>query len=131
VLVQLEADVAVILAVVVVGRVADVRAPHQLGRHRVPGERRHAGRAIHGGADAELRPRLGVIEGVRIDEEVTDARLGEDVVQAGIEGAFRHPHALGRAAKMRSCSCTAVKTWARTVAGSELSMAGSRACRRR
>src|SRR5262249_44934352 len=88
-LIEIKTDVAVVFAVVVIGRIAALTAPDKLGRHGVPGKGGNAGGAPDGSADAEQRFRFGMVQGVRVHEEVADTGCRQDLVQARIEGAFR------------------------------------------
>ena len=90
---QVEADVSVEVAVVLVARVAFLGAPHLLGRLHVAAEGGDAARAVERGVDAVDRPAIGEQDAVRIDEEVADGRLAQQLVDAGDVAALAQPHA--------------------------------------
>ena len=95
VVIEIEADVAVELAVDVIAGIAFDGAPDLLGRFGVAA---HAGDAALGahdrGVDAVLGPRLGEQDAVRIDEEVADAAVAEDFIDARRVAALGQPDAL-------------------------------------
>src|SRR5262249_40199896 len=101
IVVEIEADVAIELAVDVVARIAFDGAPNLLGGLGVAP---HAGDAALGthdrSIDAVLRPRLREQDAVRIDEEVADAALFEDFIDARDIAALGQPHALRAFAEM-------------------------------
>ena len=78
--IEVEADVAVEIAVVVVAGIAFDGAPDLLGRFGVAGQ---GGDAAPGaedrGIDAVLGPRLGEQDAVRVDEEVADAGILQEL----------------------------------------------------
>ncbi len=95
VVVEVEADVAVEVAVVVVAGVALDGAPDLLGRLGVAAEGGDGGAgALDRGVDAELRPRRGEQDAVRVGEEVADAGVVEQVLDALDVAALRQPDAL-------------------------------------
>ena len=97
---QVEADVAVEVAVVRVAGVAVLGAPHLLGRLGVAAESGHAARAVERRVDAVDRTAIGVEDAVRVDEEVADARFAQQLVDAGDIAALAQPHAPRAAAEV-------------------------------
>ena len=91
---QIEADVAVEVAVARVARVALLRAPDLLAALDVATERRDARAAVDGRVHAVERPRLGEEDAVRVDEEEADALFAHQLVDARHVAAFAQPHPL-------------------------------------
>ena len=90
---QVEADVAVEVAVVLVARVALLRAPDLLRRFDVAPERRDAAGAVDRRVGAVDRAAIGEQDAVGVDEEVADRRLAQQLVDAGDVAALAQPHA--------------------------------------
>ena len=90
---QVEADVAVEVAVVRVARVALLGAPDLLGRLHVAAEGGDAARAVERRVDAVDRAAIGEQDAVRVDEEVADRRLAQQLVDARDVAALAEPHA--------------------------------------
>src|SRR5450432_273046 len=90
---QVEADVAIEVAVMLVARVALLGAPHLLRRLEIAPERRDAARAVDRRIDAVSGPVIGEQDAVRVDEEVPDRGLAQQLVDAGHVAALAEPHA--------------------------------------
>ncbi len=101
IVIEIEADVAIELTVDVIAGIAFDGAPNLLRRLGVAP---HAGDAALGTHDrrihAVLRPRLREQDAVGIDEEVADAALFENFIDAGDIAALGQPHALRAFAEM-------------------------------
>src|SRR5439155_3438491 len=95
--VEIEADGAVEVAIPEVARIALLGAPHLLGAVGVATEGGHAGFARDRRVHAVDRAGTGMRDAVRVDEEVAESRARELGVEAGLVGAFGQPEALGRA----------------------------------
>src|SRR5947209_5657496 len=99
--VEVEADVAVEVAVDVVAGVAFDRAPDLLGRFGVARQHGHAAAGtLDRGVDAVLRPRLREHDAVRVGEEVADAGVTEYLIYAWRVAALRQPDPFGPLAEM-------------------------------
>ena len=90
---QVEADVAVEVAVERVAGVALLGAPHLLRGLGVAAEGGHAGGAVDRRVDAVHRRPVGVLQGVGVDQEVADAGLAQQLVAARDVAALAQPHA--------------------------------------
>src|SRR5206468_11587073 len=86
--IEIEADVAVEIAVPRVPRVALVRAPDLLRAVRISSEGRYPRRAGDRRVDAIDGARLRVADPVAVDEEVADAGSRELFVEPGLVRAF-------------------------------------------
>ena len=100
--IEVEADVAVEVAVVVVAGVALDGAPDLLGRFGVAGQGGDAALGAEDrGVDAVARPRLGEQDAVRVGEEVADAGVAQQLRRRPRRSrtpAARCPAAGGRSA---------------------------------
>jgi hypothetical protein len=74
---QVEADVAIKIAIVTVARVTLLRAPHLLRRFRVAPECGHPAGAVERSIDAVLGTLIREENAVRIDEEVANTGLAQ------------------------------------------------------
>ena len=97
--VEVEAHVAVEVAIARVAGIALVAAPDLACGFEVAGEGGDAIRREHGGEDAVARPRSGVQQPVRVHDEPADVRLLEHSFDALEVGAFRQPDAARVAAE--------------------------------
>ena len=99
---EIEADVAVEIAIGRVARVALLRAPDLPAGVPVAPKRRRTRRGESGRVDRVTRPRIPKHDPVRIDHEPAQVRLREHPVEAGGVGAFRQPDAARVAAEGRA-----------------------------
>ena len=100
--IEIEADVAVEFAIVVIAGIALDGAPDLLGRFGVAGQarrRRCSGHRI-GRIDAVARPRLGEENAVRVGEEIANAAFAQQLIDARRVAALRQPDALRPSAEM-------------------------------
>ncbi len=91
--IEVVADVAVEIAVPGVAGITLLRRPDLHARLDVAPERRRAGTGVERGVDAVTGARLGVHDGVGVDDEPADFRLLQKLVDARRVGAFRQPDA--------------------------------------
>ncbi len=91
---QIEADVAVEVAVVRVARVALLGAPDLLAALDVATERRDPRPAVDGGVHAVERTRVREEDAVGVDEEEANALFAHQLVDARHVSAFAEPHPL-------------------------------------
>jgi len=98
--IEIPADVPVELAVDRVAGVAVLGAPDLHRAFRVARERRHAARRVHRRVHAPPRPRNGVGEGVRIDEEEADVLRRQIAIDPRGIPALGQPDAAGVPAEM-------------------------------
>jgi len=93
--IEIEADVPIKLAILVISGIAFDGAPDLFGGFGVPCQGRHAALGANDrGIDAELGPRLGVQDAMRVHEEIADAGVTQDLIDAWGVAAFRQPDAL-------------------------------------
>ncbi len=93
--IQIEADVAVKLAVLVIAGIAFDGAPDLLGGLGVAGQDGDAALGTNeGSVDAELGTRLGKQDPVRVREKVADARIAQQLVDSRRVAALGQPDAL-------------------------------------
>src|SRR5207237_4624646 len=97
--VEVEADVAIEIAIPEVARIAFLGAPHLLGAVGVATEGGHAGVARDRRVHAVDRAGTGMRDAVGVDEEVAESGARELGIEAGFVGAFGQPEAVGRAAE--------------------------------
>src|SRR5206468_4333359 len=69
ILIQVEADVAIVFAIVVIGGIPNPAAPDQARGGGIASKGSHAGRSVQRSMDAEQRLGIGVFDAVRIDQE--------------------------------------------------------------
>ena len=92
--IEIEADIAVEIAVIVIARIAFDGAPNLLGRFGIAGQDSDIAvgdqeRRI----DAKARPRFGEQDGVRIGEEIANAGVLQQFLDAVDVAALRQPDA--------------------------------------
>ena len=103
--VQVETDVAVKLAVVVIAGVTLDGGPHLFRRLGIAGQDRHTALGAEDwSVDAVLGPRLGIEKAVGVGEEVADTRVAQQLIDAVDVAAFGQPVPCGRLPKWQSNS---------------------------
>src|SRR5262249_24575047 len=91
---QVEADIAVEIAIIRVARISFFRAPNLLRALHIAPERRHPGAAIDGRVHPEDGSRIGEQDAVRVDEEEANPLFAQELVDAGDVPALAEPDPL-------------------------------------
>src|SRR5579871_2813537 len=92
--IEIEADVAIKIAVVVIAGIALDGTPHLLGRLGIAGQASDvAARNQDGCINAETRPRLGEQHGMRIGEEIAYPGVLQLLLNTRSVAALRQPDA--------------------------------------
>src|SRR5262249_23645759 len=93
--VEIEADVAIKLAILVIAGIALDRTPNLLRRFCIAAEHDHAALGTDDRSiDAIARPRMSEQDAVRVGEEIADAGVAEQFIDAFVVSAFSEPDAL-------------------------------------
>src|SRR5437016_1575329 len=101
--VEIEADIAIKISIARIAGITFNRAPDLFRRFRVPSETVHtAARAGNRRVDTIMRPRLSVHHAVRLDEEILNAALSQELIDAIDITALREPDAVGPTAEVTS-----------------------------